>query len=198
MKLIRIIRQLLHKKPKFKAFANNEMAVEAFRHNGKIYYHFADSFKVPAGRAICALAIYEELRMRCTADYLRKHIAATDILLNPSNGKIRLSDLALLNNNLKERLELAPFPDHIYKLASVIFFDETESPFSYDFGYNAKKIEEWKKDSEIMDFFLTMQFQDLMPFGSMSKERVKSYFNTTEMIDQIHQAKIQDVLSKQN
>lgn len=175
------------------------MAVEAFRHGGRIYYHFEDSFKVPAGRAICALAIYEELRMRCTADYLRKHIRATELLLNPGpDKKIKLTELALINNNLKERLNLAPFPDHIYKLASVIFFDETESPFGYDFSYNKKKIELWKKDPEILNFFLTMQFSDLMPFGNISKERVKSYFEMTELIDKTHHQTLQAVLSKAN
>jgi hypothetical protein len=198
MKFLKSLKLLFKRKTKFKTFSNNEIAVEAFRHEGVTYYHFADSFKVPAARALCALAIYEELRQRCTAEYLRLHIAATKSLLNPSDGKIRLTELALINNNLEERLNLAPFPDHIYKLASVIFFDENESPFSYDFSYNKKKIEQWKKDPEILSFFLTMQFQDLMPFSSMSSERVKNYFNTATMIDQIHQGKLQSVLSKEN
>lgn len=198
MRLIRSIKKLFKRKPKFRAFGNNETAVEAFRHNGKVYYHFTDSFKVPAGRAICALAIYEELRMRCTAEYLQKHIRATEILLNPIDKKIKLTELALINNNLKERLNLAPFPDHIYKLASVIFFDETESPFSYDFNYNKKKIEEWKKDPEILGFFLTMQFNDLMPYGDMSRERAANYFETTNLIDQMHQATLRAILSREN
>lgn len=181
-----------------KAFPNNEVAVEAFKQAGKTYYHFTDSFKMPAGRAIAAIAIYEELRMRCTADYLAKHIAATEMILNAGSGKIKLNDLAIINNNLKERLNLAPFPDHIYKLASVVFFDETESPFSYDFEYNRKKIELWKKEPELLNFFLTMQFNDLMPFGSMSKERVKGYFETTNLIDKIHQQTLREVLSRRN
>lgn len=198
MRLIKALKNLLKRKPKFKAFANGEMAVEAFRHNGKTYYHFTDSFKVPAGRAICALAIYEELRMRCTVEYLQKHIRATEILLNPTDKKIKLTELALINNNLKERLNLAPFPDHIYKLASVIFFDETESPFSYDFNYNKLKIKEWKKDPEILSFFLTMQFNDLMPYGSMPKERANKYFETTSLIDQMHQMTLRGILSKED
>lgn len=186
----------LKRKTKFKAFPNNEVAVEAFRHQGKTYYHFTDSFKVPTGRAICAVAVYAELQMRCTADYLRKHIEATETLLNAPAGKIKLTELAKINNNLKERLNLAPYPDHIYKLASVVFFDETESPFSYDFEYNKAKIELWKKDPELLDFFLTMPFKDLMPFGSMSKEHVKSYFRTANLIDKTHQETLQDILSK--
>lgn len=172
------------------------MAVEAFRYRGKVYYHFADSFKGATARTICALAVYEELRMRCTAEYLKKHIEATRVLLNPSNGKIRLTDLALINNNLEERLNLAPFPDHVYKLASVIFFDETESPYTYDFVYNKKKIDLWKKDPEMLDFFLKMQFEDLMPYGNMPKESVKRYFTVTELIDRNHHQRLQDILSK--
>jgi hypothetical protein len=195
---MKFIKNILRRKPKFKAFPNNEVAVEAFRHAGKTYYHFADNFKVPTARAICAIAIYEELRMRCTEEYLRKHIAATEQILNAPAGKIRLTDLAKINNNLKERLNLAPYPDHIYKLASVIYFDESESPFSYDFEYNAKKIAEWKRSPELLDFFLTMPFKDLIPFGSMQKERVQSYFNIAELMNQSHLQKLQEVLSKKS
>lgn len=199
MRFIKNIIRAIKGKPKFKTFPNNEIAVEAFRHKGKTYYHFPDNNKTPTGRAICAIAIYEELRMRCSADYLQSHVKATEMLLNPEPGKkIQLTELARINNNLKERLNLAPYPDHIYKLASVVFFDETESPFSYDFNYNKKKIAKWKKDPELLDFFLTMQFQDLMPFSSLSKERVQNYFRVAEMIDQKHLQTIRDILSKAN
>ena len=147
------------KKPKIKTFGN-EIATEAFKHGGHTYYQFQDNFKLPTGRAICSLAIYSELQMRCTDEYLRKHCEATDIILNGgNNGKVRLTQLAQINNNLKERLNLAPFPDHIYKLASVIFFDETESPYSYDFEYNQKKIAAWKKDGDLLYFFFECAVQ---------------------------------------
>lgn len=198
MNFLRSIGLLLRRKPKFKAFQNNEVAVEAFRYQGKVYYHFPDSFKIPAGRAICALAIYEEMRMRCTAEYLKKHIEAVEMILNPSDKKINLNILAIINNNLKERLNLAPFPDHIYKLASVTFFDETESPYTYDFDYNKKKIEQWKRDPEMLDFFLTMPFVGLMPYGNLSKNHARNYFETAALIDQMHQQTLQDLLSKKN
>jgi len=184
------------KKPKIKTFGT-EIATEAFKHGGHTYYQFTDNFKLPTGRAVCSLAIYSELQMRCDDEYLRKHVEATEIILNGgNNGKVRLTQLAQINNNLKERLNLAPFPDHIYKLASVIFFDETESPYSYDFEYNQKKIAAWKKDGDLLYFFLSVPFKDLMPFGSMSKERAASYFNTTLLIDKLHQANLLEVLSR--
>lgn len=196
MNFSRSIIKLFRRKPKFKVF-NSEMAVEAFRHNGKVYYHFQDSFKIPAGRTLCALAIYEELRMRCNREYLEKHIKATEIILSDPK-KINIQAIALMNANLKERLALVPFPDHIYKLASVTFFDETENPASYDFVYNKKKIEEWKKDPALLDFFLQTQFQDLIPFSNSQDVSAKIYFQVADQIDQMHQTNIQEVLSREN
>lgn len=198
MKLTELVSKMLpRRKPKMKVYGT-DVATEAFKHGGKVYYQFADHFKMPAGRAVCALAIYEELRMRCTADYLRLHIEATDKILNAPAGKIKLTALAQINANLKERLNLAPFPDHIYKLASVVFFDENESPYSYDFEYNQKKIAEWKKDGDLLYFFLSMPFSDLMALGSLSKERAESYFRTGELVNQIHQKHLQGLLSKKD
>jgi hypothetical protein len=180
------LKKILKRKAKFIKLPTGEVAVEAFRHNGKVYFEFNDTFKMPAGRALCALAIYEELRMRCSREYLEKHIRATEYLLSGGTGKIDLNKLALINANLKERLSLAPFPDHIYKLASVTFFDETESPFSYDFAYNQKKIDDWKKDPAILDFFLQTRFKDLMPHTTSSGLDAKTYFSIAEQISKIH------------
>lgn len=191
--------QLFKRKQRYKNFSTGETAVEAFRYNGKVYYHFADSHKIPAGRALCALAIYEELRMRCTREYLEKHIRATEIILNGGEkGRIDLNKLALINANLKERLGLAPYPDHIYKLASVVFFDETESPFSYDFEYNLKKIEQWKQDSELLDFFLTKQFSDLMPSLRTSGLSAQTYFQIAEQVAKIHANAYRGITSNSN
>lgn len=191
------IKQLFKRRPKFRAFPNQEVAVEAFRHNGTVYYHFTDSFKIPTGRSLCALAIYEELRMRCTREYLEKHIRATEIILsNPKS--LAIGTIAIMNQNLKERLSLVPFPDHIYKLASVTFFDKTESPYSYDFEYNRKKIAAWKKDPEILDFFLRQQFADLIPFSSSPDSNVNQYFQVSEQIDKMHQEYLSEQLSKVN
>jgi hypothetical protein len=196
MNFFRSLRQLFRRKPKFRQF-NQDMAVEAFRHGGKVYYHFMDSFKIPAGRAICALAIYEELRMRCNQEYLLKHCKAMEIVLSDPK-RINIQVIAVMNKNLRERLDLAPFPDHIYKLASVTFFDETESPYSYDFQYNQKKIDAWKKDPEMLDFFLRQQFNDLIPFGNTSKETAQTYFQVASQIDNLHLQTIQEQLSKAN
>ena len=82
---------------------------------------FDNAFEVPTGRMFAALAIYTEMEMRCDKEYLEAHTRAMEKLLNPADRKINISYISQLNINLKERLELMPLPEFIYKLASVIF-----------------------------------------------------------------------------
>lgn len=168
--------------------------VEAFKLNGVTYYHFDDQFKLPTGRGLCALTIYEEFNMRTTREYLEAHIRATEILLN--SNPIKLTAIAQINHNLKERLNLAMFPEHVYKLASVVFFDETESPYNYDFAYNAKKIERWKAAGGTLDFFLKTPLKDLIPSIKLPEQNAEHYFQTAEKIDALHRHDLQEVLSE--
>lgn len=168
--------------------------VEAFSLNGETYYMFDDQFKLPSGRGLCALTIYEEFNMRTTREYLEAHVRATEILLN--SNPIKLTAIAQINQNLKERLNLALFPDHIYKLASVVFFDKSESPYNYDYAYNAKKIEKWKAAGGTLDFFLKTPLKDLIPSLNLPAANSEHYFQTAQMVDDLHRKDLQSVLSK--
>src|SRR5687768_14937402 len=99
--------------------------IEAFKLGGTTFYMFDNTSDVPTGRMLAALAVYTELEMRCDREYLDLHTRAMEKLLSDPK-KINVMYIAQLNLNLKERLELMPLPDFVYKLASVIFFDETE------------------------------------------------------------------------
>lgn len=166
--------------------------VEAFSLNGTKYYMFDSTMEVPTGRMLAAMAIYTEMEMRCDYAYLDLHTRAMDKLLN--SPKISLTYIMQLNINLKERLGLMPLPHFVYKLASVIFFDDSESPYSYDFEYNAKKIAAWKKDPDTLDFFLSRLAADLIPSLRPAVGVSKTYFNTAEKIDEIHQTALTKVL----
>jgi len=170
--------------------------IPAFNLNGVDYYQFDSAFEIPAGRAMNTLTIFEEFNMRCTEDYLRKHCRAVDILLSGVSGKISLNDIALLHRNLKERLDMVQMPDHIYKLASVMFFDKSESPYLYDFAYNEKKIAAWKAAPDTLDFFLRTPFKELIPSLRLHQQNVKTFFRVAEQADKLHQEDLQAVLSK--
>lgn len=183
-------------KRKLKSFLvdNQYKVVEAFQLDGIKYWMFEDQFKVPTGRGLCALTIYEEFNMRATREYLEAHVRATEVLLN--SNPIKLTVISQINQNLKERLNLALFPDHIYKLASVIFFDETEPYYTYDYAYNAKKIQRWKAAGGTLDFFLKTPLKDLIPSTKLPEGNAEHYFQTAEAVDQIHRTDLQEILSK--
>lgn len=166
----------------------------AFEQGGKKYYQFENAFEMSTGRGLQALTIYEEFRMRVDREYLEKHIKAIEILLNDPKA-IKIGKIAEIHGNLRERLNLAPYPDHIYKLASVMFFDESESPYTYDWAYNQKKIAAWRADEDMLPFLVTVPLKNLIPFTDTAKENLKTFFTVAEVVNRIHQETISAALS---
>lgn len=185
------------KRRKFKSYLLDKKyrVIEAFSVESKKYYMFDSTFEVPAGRMLATLAIMEEMNMRVDREYLEAHTKAMEKILSDPK-KISIQWIVQLNINLKERLDLMPLSDSIYKLASVIFFDETESPYSYDFAYNKLKIDEWKKSSETLDFFLSRLSTELIPSLQPATKNVKTFFQVSEKIDAIHRDHLTKVLSE--
>lgn len=191
-------KNLFRKKPNpFPLQDGKYRIIEAFELEGEKYYQFDNTFDMPAGRALSALTFYEEFRMRCTHEYLQKHVRAVELILSDPK-KINLSTIVVLNNNLKERLSLVPFPEHLYRLASVNFFIlPDENPYSYDFAYNQKKIAKWKKTPGTLDFFLTNPMKDLLPSLNTHGTDFNTFFQTLDQVNNLHQKDLRTVLSKE-
>jgi len=102
-----------------------------------------------------------------------------------------------LNVNLKERIELMAMPEYIYKLASVIFFDETESLYSYDYDYNKQKIEKWKAAGGTLDFFSRTPLAELVPSLNMPDNDIQTYLTVTKMVAETHRLLHTDILSEE-
>ena len=169
--------------------------VEAFIHNGTRYLMYENPVDLPTARMLAANGIYLEMEMRCDREYLDLHCKAVDKILNENKKGINVTYLAQLNQNLRERMGLMPLPDFVFKLASVIFFDESESPLSYDFSYNEKKIAKWKQDSKLLDFFLSRLASELIPSLKPVEKSSAMYFQVAEKIDKIHRDNLTKVLS---
>lgn len=168
--------------------------VEAFQLGGTTYYMFDQTAEVPTGRMLAALAVYTEMEMKVDKEYLELHTRAMEKLLSDPK-KINISYIVQINMNLKERLELMPLPDFVYKLASVIFFDKTESPYSYSFEYNKKKIEQWKKSGDTLDFFLSRLSSELIPSLRPATGNSSTFFRVAEQIAGIHLTDLTKILS---
>lgn len=166
----------------------------AFTLDGVDYYCYANLDTAPAGRSFAALAIYNEMDMRCDRTFLEDVTKAIDIILSDPK-KINIGLLAQINYNLKDRLNLMIVPHFIFKLASVIYFDKTESPYMYDFEYNDMKIERWKQNPKALDFFLQTPLTTLVPCLNAQKDVSSMFSQMAEQVEKIHTDFLTGILS---
>ena len=87
-------------------------------------------------------------------------------------------------------------PDIVFKIASVVYFTKDESPWSYDFKYNKKKIEKWKL-LDLKDFFFMIRVQDLIPIGDLSKTDFATYMKMGTEINKRNLANLSTMMSEQ-
>lgn len=158
-----------------------------------IYYEFEDTNNLSVGRAFAAQNFYKELSMGVTRDFLIAHTTAVDKLLRNTKS-IDVFEVAKLNAQLKERHELIIDSLTPFKVGAVIYFDDTEDPFSFDYNYAFKKIERWKKLKS--GFFLETPARNLIPSMDWSEETLDSYLMIASQIDRKHYENILDVLSQ--
>lgn len=167
----------------------------AFTVEGIKYYCMDDTFNLPYLRGLKCVTFYEEMRMNCDRALLIAHTEAVNNILTGS--KIDIYEIKKLNDQMLDRLTHIVDTDLVYKLASVVFFDESENPADYEFQYNAKKIEHWKKHQDLTAFFLSTPIQKLVPFLKEFKENLPAYAQATKQIKNLHSEMIGGHLSKE-
>jgi len=183
MNLIKRIKSFFTGKPYFQNKFPEHRIIPAFISGGVQYYMLEDSNALLCGRAFAASNAYKELSMTCTREFLIAHTEAIETCLKSKN--IDIFKINQLNTQLKERLEMIIDSETPYKLASVLYFDDTESPFTYDYNYANKKIAKWKKEN-LNDFFLSTPVNQLIPSSLLSEETLQSYLKVAEQVDQEH------------
>lgn len=191
----RAIKNLFKRKFKTYLLENKYKVEPAFELGGIRYYQFSNQEEAPTGRQFAALAVYNEMEMRCDREYLELHCKAMDKLLSDPK-KIHIGYIAQINANLQDRLGLMVTPDFIYKLASVVFFDESESPYKYDYAYNETKIAKWKQDGGTLDFFLRTPLKSLVPFLTAQENVSEIYSQVAEQVGEIHHKLLTGILSE--
>ena len=172
----------------------------AFELNGVQYYEFDDAFSMCAGRAYSARDFYTELTMKVDRDYLKLHddavqerlervkknMVAKDGNLDLNEAFQAIHEIQVLHKQLRERCDMIVDPQMVLKMASVVYFDESENPLSYDYKYNLEhKIPQFAKHGG-MDFFLSKPINQLMPFGDISKTDFQNYMKVRVKIAETH------------
>ena len=183
----------LEQKPRWD-IENEGRIIPAFKSQGKQYNQFEDINQMMTGRAFTCVDYYHELSMRCTREYLEKHCDAMETVL--SKTSINIIEIATIHSQLKERLTMIVDPDIVFKIASVVYFTKDESPWSYDFKYNQKKIEKWKL-LDLKDFFFMIRVQDLIPIGDLSKTDFETYMKMGTEINKRNLANLSTMTSEQ-
>jgi len=168
----------------------------AFTIGERHYFRFDDMLNVPYSRALQTLVYYKEMDMNCDRSFIQAHTMAFDNALTKATITIdTLIELKKLNDQLKQRLELPKEPDLMYKLASVVYFDQYENPEVYEFKYGENKIKAWKKNTSLTDFFLSKPLVELIPYLKFAGENLQQFSTMTERTSKSHLENISAMLS---
>lgn len=105
-------------------------------------------------------------------EYIKKITAAIDL----TQGQINLGNALELLSHMKHLTELAFEPDTMYRLASVIYFDDTEDLRTWDKKHNEEKITAWKENGTL-DFFYSKPFSELTGLNGISETAIRDYLD---------------------
>jgi len=194
MSVLQRLRSRFTGKGVFQVIRPEHKTIPAFISGGTQYNQFEDPFNAPCLRALTALDFYEEFRQRVSLEYLEKHTQAVDAILSDPK-KINIGELARINRHLKERMKIFNF-ELAYKLASVVYFDDSESPYVYDFKYGQKKIEKWKKDQTVDSFFLQQPLQQLIPSLTSSEGNLQTFSQAEAKVQKSYLDNLTSILFK--
>lgn len=151
----------------------------AFECKGKEYFRMAHEFRLPSGRYKFLDAYLTEHELRMTPKMFNDYLDRIENNLNGKGGVIKLNEIAVTIYNMRTHANLLFVPDTIKKLASVIYFDESEDLRDYDPEYGKKKIADWETD-ETYAFFLTRPIVELLNLEGISVTSLQTYIQMSQ------------------
>lgn len=160
----------------------------AFSIEDKHYFKFDDHLNIPYERGLSCLVYYRELDLNIDRDFLKEHLEAINKILTSST--IDIFKIKALNDQLLTRLQLPKDPELMYKLASVVFFDQEESPEVYEWEHGKKKIAFWKEAASLHDFFLQQPLKALIPYLEYAGENLSTFSRMVQDVNRVHLANL--------
>ncbi len=156
----------------------------AFEVKGRKFYRFKKELQLPAGRYKYIYSMLREADLRMNLQTLKDYVTEFKTILNGGPKKeIQIGELWKLINNLESRISLAFEPETVERLASVVYFDDTEDLSTWDKKYGAQKIAFWKANRD-MGFFLTSPMAELLGLKDISIESLEEYIQTAQGVIQ--------------
>ena len=137
----------------------------AFTSGGINYFRFSSDVNIPFQRAVAARDILTEELWQINPAVLQSwNEALIQLVINqktPADKK--LYEIGIMANRLKEQLSMSFSLTRTFKLASVMYFDETENPLDYQYPYNQQKMKHWMEHNDIPGFFLNLPESEFNP-----------------------------------
>ncbi len=138
-------------------------------------YTFGNLLDMPVERYYKTQAFFTEFHNRLSFT----HIAPTLEQLEQHLERGELSKASVLNYALREAIRTGLDITTLYNFCSAVYFTEEEDLQDYDYDYNVKKIEAFRKQ-KVKDFFLSKPVSDLLNLSSFSESDLQTLFQVGE------------------
>lgn len=197
-KIKKFFKRLLQKEPPYNVdHPDFEGKIEAaFVAKGVTYYRFKHDYDMPVGRYKYVTNYLHQVDLRMTTSTLREYIKQIEAWLDGSKQHINPGKALILLKKMESRANLEFDVETVRKLASVVYFDDTEILSTYDFPHNRKKIQKWI-DGNVLDFFLTRPISELLKLKNISISSLEEYVQWQEETIKILNSELQNQ-SKEN
>lgn len=149
---------------------------EAFKCRGVTYYSFKKDTEIRTGRYMFIQNFLQEVFFRMDSERLKEYIARITSEIDGTRGQINIGNALEFLHHMKNLTQLAFEPDTVYRLASTVFFDDTEDLRTWDRGHNEKKIQGWREDGTL-DFFYKKGFSELIGLRNISQTDMRDYLD---------------------
>jgi len=151
------------------------------RVNGVTYHRFVKETSMPWGRYMYQQTFLKSAELRLDMPTLKEYMVRLRKASTIQKGVINLEEIYKIINNIESRCELAFEVETTYKLASVLYFDDTEDLYSYDIKHNEAKIAAWK-EARTTDFFYMMPMNEFLNLSGSSPQDLLTFMETQSVI----------------
>jgi hypothetical protein len=155
---------------------------------GERDFFWLDNFhEVPIERGFQCLTHFNEMKMKCSEEFLQAHSQAVINIGNDDKktNAQKVNEILRLNEDLQDRLKWLGDLDIAYRLCSVVFFDAQENPTHFSqkrAGENAVIF----REVELASFFFCAPISKLMPYFSGLGSDLPTYFEAMVQMNRLH------------
>lgn len=151
----------------------------AFVAGGTTYYRFKHDYDMPIGRYKYVTNYLYQVDLRMTTETMREYIQKIEAWLDGSKKHINPGQALILLKKMESRANLEFDVETVRRLATVVYFDDTEILSTYNFPHNRKKMQKWIDDN-VLDFFLTRPISELLKLKNISTSSLEEYVRWQE------------------